>query len=98
MNRFESAKKENGSVTFGGVEYALTEDAYPTSRCLPGGYTNYNDAADGEAYDFEMAARAVGPDGDEYKVYWIFEGRKGEDGPELDSYDYTEVDRAALIG
>lgn len=93
MSNYEAAAKEFGTVTFEGREYALTNQADHTSRLLPGGYTNFNDASDGEAYDFEMSAGAIDQEGNEYTVYWLFEGRKGEDDYELDSYDYNDVDR-----
>lgn len=51
----------------------------------PGGYTNYVDADDGEAYDFEMSANAVDKDGVEHVVYWLFEGVKGDADRALDS-------------
>lgn len=92
-NNYDAAAMANGSVTFEGREYALTSQADHTSRLLPGGYTNYNDARDGEAYDFEMSAQAIDRNGDEYTVYWLFEGIKGEDDPALDSYDYSTADR-----
>lgn len=93
MTSYETAAKQNGTVTFEGREYALTSHADHTSRLLPGGYKNYNDASDGEAYDFELSAGAIDKDGNEYTVYWLFEGRKGEDDYELDSYDYSAADR-----
>lgn len=93
MTNYETAAKQNGTVTFGGREYALTSQADHTNRLLQGGYTNYNDASDGEAYDFEMSAGAIDMDGREYVVYWLFAGRKGEDDYDLDSYDYSAADR-----
>jgi len=93
MNNYEAAAKEFGTVTFDGREYALTSQADYTSRLLPGGYTNWYDASKGDAYDFEMSAWAIDKDGNEYTVYWLFEGRKGKDDYELDSYDYSDVAR-----
>ena len=93
MTNYETAAKQNGTVTFEGRKYALTSQADHTSRLPPGGYTNYNDARAGEAYDFEMSAGAIDKDGNKYTVYWLFEGRKGEDDYELDSYDYSSADR-----
>ena len=90
---YQAAAKEFGTVTFEGREFALTSQADHTSRLLPGGYTNYNDASDGDEYDFEMSAGAIDQEGNEYTAYWIFTGRKGEDDPELDSYDYSAADR-----
>lgn len=92
-NTYQTAAKEFGIVTCDGREFALTGHADHTSRLLPGGYTNYTDAADGDEYDFEMSAGAIDQDGNEYKVYWIFTGQKGEDDPELDSYDYATANR-----
>lgn len=93
MSKYQAAAKEFGTVNFNGNEYALTDQADFTNRLLPGGYTNYNDASDGEKYDFEMSAGAVDKDENEYTVYWIFENTKGEDAAELDSFDYSAVDR-----
>lgn len=92
-NIYADYAKANGTVTFEGREYALTSQADHTSRLLPGGYTNYNDASEGEAYDFEMSASAIDKSGNQYVIYWLFEGIKGEDDHELDSYDYNIVDR-----
>lgn len=93
MTTYDTAAKKFGAVTHEGREYALTSQADHTSRLLPRGYTNYNDASDGEAYDFEMAASAIDKDGNRYTVYWLFEGLKGEDDHDLDWYDYSAVDR-----
>ena len=93
MSNYETSAKKFGTVSFEGCEYALTSDADHTSRLLPGGYTNFNDAEDGESYDFEMSASAIDKDGNEYTVYWLFEGIKGQDDYELDSYDYSVADR-----
>lgn len=93
MSNYETAAKEFGTVTFEGREYALTSQADHTSRLLPGCYANFNDASDGEAYDFEMSAGAIDKGGNEYTVYWLFEGCKGEGDYELDSYDYSTADR-----
>jgi len=93
MTTYQAAAKEFGTVTFDGREYALTDQADFTSRLLPGGYINYNDASDGDEYDFEMSASAIDKDGNEYMVYWMFTNIKGEDAAELDSFDYDDVDR-----
>ena len=82
-----------GTVTHNGVTYNLTTNADHTNRLLPAGYTNYHEAGEGEEYDFELSAHAT-HEGEEYIVYWLFVGRKGDDDPELDSYDYSVVDRA----
>lgn len=85
--------QEFGSVKFNGIEYALTDRADFTNRLLPGGYTNYNDAAEGEKYDFEMSASAVDSEGDRLTVYWIFKNTKGLGAAELDTFDYSIADR-----
>lgn len=93
MDIYKKASDKFGTVIFDGQEYALTNDADYTGRLLPGGFINYIEAKDGEAYDFEMSARSIDKDGNEYTAYWIFSGRKGEEDPELDSYDYSEANR-----
>ena len=85
--------QEFGTVKFNGIEYALTGQADFTNRLLPGGYTNYSDASDGEKYDFEMSASAIDSEGNEITVYWVFENTKGEGEAELDSFDYSIADR-----
>ncbi len=82
-----------GVVTVDGKTYALTGEADYTNRLLPAGYTNYHEANEGEAYDFEMSAPAVDKAGNEYVAYWLFEGLKGEEDPALDTYDYDYADR-----
>jgi hypothetical protein len=79
-----------GTVRVDNWIYTLTGEAEHTNRLLPAGYTNYHDANDDEVYDFEMSAPATGPDGTRYIVGWVFEGRKGDNDQELDTYDYTE--------
>lgn len=93
MSNYEIASKKYGTVKFNGCEYALTSDADHTNRLLPGNYINFVDAAEGDAYDFEMSADAIDSEGNQYTVYWLFEGIKGEGDHELDSYDYSDVDR-----
>jgi hypothetical protein len=93
IDKYKTSADKFGTVTFDGQEYALNSDADYTSRLLPGSFINYIDADDGEAYDFEMSARAIDKDGNEYTAYWIFSGRKGEDDPEIDSYDYSVANR-----
>ena len=93
MDNYKTAADKYGTVTFDGREYALTSNADCTSRLLPGGYTNYTDAKDGDTYEFEMSSKAIDKDGNEYTAYWIFSGRKGEDDPDLDSYDYSVANR-----
>lgn len=88
----EKLEKEFGSVKFKGKKYILTMQADFTNRLLP--YPkNYNDVSDGEEYDFEMSAGAIDKDGNEFTVYWIFTDKKGENGKELDMFDYDQVDR-----
>ena len=92
MTTNQSTTSEFGTTTCDGKKYTLTRDADYTSRLLPGGYTNYVDAAEGDEYDFEMGASAVDEDGNECTVYWIFSATKG-DVAELDAYDYSIADR-----
>lgn len=78
------------TINFNGKNYTLTTDAVMTDRLLP--YPkNYHEVADGEEYDFEMTAKAVDDEGNEYLVSWIFTDVKGEE-MELDCLDYDNVD------
>ena len=78
-----------GTTTFNGQTYKLAEAASLTNRVVPNGYDAAND---GEEYDFEMAANAIDKDGQPVRAYWIFTGTKGENDPELDTYDYSVAD------
>ena len=89
-------KSNFGEVEFEGKEYQLTGEADFVSRILPGG-RNYHEVSEGEKYEFEMSAPATDAEGNTYIIYWIFEGVKGEDDPELDSYDYDNVDRVEVL-
>lgn len=89
MTNFQTAKTENGSVIFNGVEYALTTQADETSRLMP--YAPYHEAKDGEEYAFEMAAYAIDADDNEYRVTWEFMNIKGKDGRQLDEFDYDDA-------
>lgn len=78
------------TINFNGKTYTLTTDAEPSSRLLP--YPkNYHEMETGEEYDFEMIAKAVDDEGNEYYVSWIFSEVKGEE-LELDCLDYDNVD------
>jgi hypothetical protein len=84
---------EHGTTTHNGTEYNLTEEADMTNRCLP--VHDYNDAAEGDTYSFEMSARAVDPAGNDVRCYWVFEAVKGDE-QELEAYDYSECDRVEV--
>ena len=84
----ENANKY-GTVTFEGVEYALTCDADCSNRFLPFG-VNWFDASFGETYMFEMTAYAIDKKGAKYEISWIFEDVKGEE-KDLDCHDYNDV-------
>lgn len=92
MTTNQAITSEFGTTTFNGKVYILTSAADYTSRLLPGGYTNYVDAVEGDEYEFEMSASAVYEDGVEYTVYWIFSATKDDEAP-LDAYDYSTADR-----
>ncbi len=68
-----------------GIELKETRQALPTSRCLP-----YNPT--GKL--FEMEAKAIDKDGNEYYVSWIFEDDENKD---LDDYDYSTPDDCKLV-
>jgi hypothetical protein len=92
MTTNQSTTSEFGMTACDGKKYTLTNAADYTGRLLPGGYTNYVNAENGENYDFEMSASAVDEDGVECTVYWIFSDTKGDEDP-LDTYDYSTADR-----
>ena len=81
-----------GTVIFEGRKYYLQDDADFTNRLLPG-RVNYHEISNGEEYDFEMSATVKDSEGNDYTMYWIFTNIKGEDGRELDSFDYDNVHR-----
>lgn len=81
-----------GTVTFEGKEYHLQTEAEIDNRIIPGA-VNFNDAGDDEEYEFEMSAKAIDDEGHTYTVYWIFTDIKGENGRELDSFNYGDVNR-----
>ena len=80
---------------YDGIELALTSDPSHTDRCLP--YQNYREIPEGEPYDFEMSATAADKNGATHRVYWIFTGVKGEDDPDLDTYDYSDIHNTVKI-
>ena len=82
---YEYAEDYKFDYIIDGIELALIEEAYPTSRCLP-----YN--PDGNL--FEMQALAEGRDHKMYFVRWIFEDN-GEES--FDAYDYSEPYDCVLI-
>jgi hypothetical protein len=90
---FSDYADQYGVVEYDGKTYALTSEADYTNRLLPGGYTNYYAAGEGDEYDFEMGAYAVDVDYNQYYVTWIFTGTKGESDPDLDTYDYSVAER-----
>ena len=92
MTTNQSTTSEFGTTACDGKKYTLTGAADYTSRLLPGGYTNYVDAAEGDEYNFEMIASAVDDGGVECTVYWIFSAIKGDEAT-LDAYDYSTADR-----
>ena len=85
-------KMDYGTVTFKGKEYTLTDQAEFTNRQLEAPYTNYNEAEEGEEFDFEMSAGAIDEAGNEFIVYWTFSDVKGQQ-KELDEFEYDIVDR-----
>ncbi len=60
-----------------GALYYLTEQAEPTSSASRPG---------------EWSARAKSANGDDYRVYWIFDA-PGDEDREPDEYDWDAVDR-----
>ncbi|AHD06417.1 hypothetical protein [Paenibacillus larvae] len=89
---------EFGTVVLEGKEFKLTGDADFTNCVLGGWYTDFNDASEGEEYQFEMSAPGLDNEGNEVTVYWIFTDIKGEKGKEsLDEYDYDNVDRVVYV-
>ena len=92
--------QDYGIVNHNGITYTLTTQADMTNRLINGISNNYNDVDDGEEYQFEMSAGAEYDDQNTENenittgtIYWIFTGIKGENDPELDTYNYDDVDR-----
>jgi len=92
--------QDYGTVNFNGITYTLTSQAEMTNRLINNISNNYNDVDDGEEYQFELSASAEYDDGNPENenlttgtIYWVFTGTKGENDPELDSYNYDDVDR-----
>ncbi len=79
--------------TYNGINLTIIRDADHSNRLIPNGY---NDAFEGEDYDFEMVATATDDEGEQYNIYWIFSATKGHE-PELDSYDYRKIHRIEAI-
>lgn len=79
-----------GTVEFAGKTYKLINQADFSDTCFPSG-SNFQDVGEGETYLFEMVARAVDDEGNEYEVSWVFSAIKGEE-RELDEYDYSVAD------
>jgi len=81
-----------GTVDFKGKTYQLTSDADFTQFQD----FSFNEAEDGEEFEFEMAADARDDEGNQYKVYWVFTDIKGAQ-KELDSFDYDEASKIERI-
>lgn len=60
-------------------------------------YSNYQDVADGEEYDFEIGANAVDVDGNKIFVTYIFTNVKGDGAIELDAYDYNAPTNVTIL-
>lgn len=83
------------TVNFEGKTYTLTTEAEVSNRLLP--YPkNYHEVEMGEEYDFEMTAKAIDENGDEYLVSWIFSDIKGDE-REYDSLDYANADDVTAL-
>lgn len=80
-----------GQVAFEGKTYFLYADPDFTGRQLGGGFTNYNDASEGEVYDVEISAPAYDDTGSNFEVRWIFQFKKGSE-PELEDLSWSEPD------
>lgn len=97
-NVMETAIDKAGirDISFGTKTYHLYEDAEITGRVFHNNF-NHADVSDGEEFMFEMAAHAIGEDGNEYNVYWVFVDIKGENEKELDAFDYDNVNRVEEV-
>jgi hypothetical protein len=76
----------------------LDGEAYPTDRVLSG-QKSWGDIAYGAEYDFEMAQGAVDVDGNDCRIYYIYQNIKGEGGKHLDDYSYADshIDRIEFL-
>ncbi|MFA5300498.1 MAG: hypothetical protein WC389_20110 [Lutibacter sp.] len=81
------------SIIFGNKEYKLISEADYSNRVLT--YQDFNSVEIGDNFDFEMVAKAIGEDGEEYNVFWIFTDTKGEE-QELDCFDYSIINRVEI--
>lgn len=78
-----------GTVTHEGTEYTLTSVADFSSRLFDGNGLN---AQEGEPYTVEFVCPAIDSEGNEYEIYWQFDGIiKGEE-PAPDMYDWAHGD------
>lgn len=89
-NDYRMMARKFGEVEFNGKTYALTCQADYSNGVLDG-VTNYNDADEGDDYQFEMVATAIDSDGERYNVRWIFDAIKGAELP-LEDLTYSIAD------
>ncbi|MFD1884030.1 hypothetical protein [Paenibacillus wenxiniae] len=81
-----------GIIKFEGDTYILKGKPQPTGATLNRNvYTNYNDAEEGEKYDFEMSAPVIDNEGVEWTMFWVFQDIKGKENSSYDSFDYNKV-------
>lgn len=85
--------KDFGTITYNEVEYRLEEDATLSNRVFPGWW---GDAEEGESYTAEYQARATGPDGNDYMVYWQFEEVKGKEPEDESNYPWENIHSVKL--
>jgi hypothetical protein len=95
MNQFnrEELKKKYGITEYEGKKYIAIEDAYVSSYV-----DEYNEACEGEEYEFSMQAKAINIEHEEneereekqYFLYWVFDATKGEE-KDLSEYDYSQA-------
>lgn len=86
-----------GNVYHGVEKFELLAMAEPTGRWLEGSYLNINEVEDGDVFQFEMSAPALGEDGKNYTVYWIFNDIRGENGEQdLSNFNYDQIHRVVL--
>jgi len=88
---FKELENNYGTVGFKGKKYWLTDQAEHGNSLL-NGMPNYQDPDEDGNYYFDMQCYAVDANGNEYRVTWIFNTEKDDEGnpKELDEYDYTE--------
>jgi hypothetical protein len=84
-------EKKYGKIKFNNKDYWLVDQAEHGNSLLHG-MANYKNPDEDGNYYFDMQCFAIDCNGIEYRITWIFNTEKDEDGnsKELDEYDYED--------